>query len=149
MKKLCNGADVIMPNLTEASFLLGIEYDPQQTPEKVEKILKGLYALGAKNVILTGCSFEETKLGTATYDGTKIEYYFAEKQPVSCHGTGDVFASAVAGALIRGKSVTQAAKIGADYVVESIKQTLDDKKDHWYGVKFEPLLGELIDALKK
>ncbi len=148
MKKLCNGADVIMPNLTEACLLLGIEYDAQQTPQKVEKILKGLYSLGAKNVILTGCSFEETKLGTATYDGSKTEYYFAEKQPVSCHGTGDVFASAVAGALLRGKTVTKAAKIGADFVVESIKQTISDKKDHWYGVKFEKALPYLIESLK-
>ena len=26
MSELCNGADVILPNITEASFLLGIEY---------------------------------------------------------------------------------------------------------------------------
>lgn len=149
MKKLCFGADVIMPNLTEACLLLGLEYDENQTPEKVEKILKGLYSLGAKNVILTGCSFEETKLGTATFDGKSIDYYFAEKQPVSCHGTGDVFASAVAGAMVRGKSVKEAAKIGADFVVESIKQTLDDKKDHWYGVKFEKAIPYLINRLEK
>lgn len=149
MKKLCSGADVIMPNLTEACLLLGLEYDENQTPEKVEKILKGLYSLGAKNVILTGCSFEETKLGTATFDGKSIDYYFAEKQPVSCHGTGDVFASAVAGAMVRGKSVKEAAKIGADFVVESIKQTLDDKKDHWYGVKFEKAIPYLINRLEK
>jgi len=147
IKKLIKGADVIMPNLTEASLLLGIEYDPVQTKEKVEKILKGLYELGAKNVILTGCSFDDEKLGTATYNGSTVEYYFAEKQPLSCHGTGDVFASAVAGALVNGKTLSEAAKIAADFVVESIKKTQDDK-DHWYGVKFEKALGYLINSLK-
>lgn len=147
IRKLCNGADVIMPNLTEAGLLLDIPYDPVQTQGKIEKILKGLYKLGAKNIILTGCSFEEDKLGTATYNGTETVYYFAEKQSVSCHGTGDVFASAVAGALLRGKSVTQAAAIGADYVVESIKKTEADKNDHWYGVKFEKAIPYLLSKL--
>jgi len=146
MKKLINGADVIMPNLTEACLLLGIEYDPVQTEEKVEKILKGLYSLGAKNVILTGCSFEEDKLGIATYNGTSVEYYFAQKQSLFCHGTGDVFASAVAGALLNGKTLLQAAQIAADFVVESIKKTQGDQ-EHWYGVKFEKALGYLINRL--
>ncbi|MCR5699424.1 MAG: pyridoxamine kinase [Treponemataceae bacterium] len=147
MKKLVNGADVIMPNLTEASFLLGIPYDPVLTQEKTEKILKDLHKLGAKNVILTGVSFEETKLGAACYDGVKTDYYFAEKQALSCHGTGDVYASAVAGALVRGKSLLEASAIAADFVVESIKKTQDDK-DHWYGVKFEKALPYLIERLK-
>lgn len=148
MKKLVAGADVIMPNLTEASLLLGIEYDEKQTPQKVENILKGLYKLGAKNVILTGCSFEETKLGTAIYNGSTVDYYFAEKQKLSCHGTGDIFASAVAGALLRGKSLNQAASIAADFVVEAIRQTAPDAEDHWYGAKFEKALPYLIERLK-
>ncbi|MCR4789781.1 MAG: bifunctional hydroxymethylpyrimidine kinase/phosphomethylpyrimidine kinase, partial [Treponemataceae bacterium] len=147
MKKLVNGADVIMPNLTEASFLLGIPYDPVLTKERTEKILKDLYKLGAKNVILTGVSFEESKLGVASYNGSTFDYYFAEKQKLFCHGTGDVYASAVAGALMRGKSVAQASAIAADFVVESIKKTEGDK-DHWYGVKFEKALPYLIERLK-
>ncbi len=147
MKKLVNGADVIMPNLTEASFLLGIPYDENLTPERTEKILKDLHKLGAKNVILTGVSFEKSKLGVANYNGSTVDYYFAERQAVSCHGTGDVYASAVAGALLRGKTLAQASAIGADFVVESIKQTEGDK-DHWYGVKFEKALPYLIERLK-
>ena len=63
------------------------------------------------------------------------------------HGTGDVYSSAFAGALLRGKTAIQAAKIAADFTVESIKQTIPDK-DHWYGVKFEKALPELIKALE-
>ena len=148
MKKLCKGADVIRPNRTEASFLLGIPYVENPDKAKVEEILKSLYNLGAKNVVLTGVSFDPKLLGTASYDGKNIEYYFAEKQSLSCHGTGDVFASALAGALMRGKSLKEAAAIGADYVVESIKQTEGDK-DHWYGVKFEKAIPYLIKRLEK
>lgn len=147
MKKLCKGADVILPNLTEAAFLLGIPYiGGGYSKEHIEKICKDLHALGAKNVVLTGVSFEPSKLGVAVYDGKKVQYYFAEKQPVNSHGTGDVFASVVAGSLLRGKSLLEASSLAADFVVESLKQTAGDK-DHWYGVKFEKAFPYLIKRL--
>ncbi|MBQ9745538.1 MAG: bifunctional hydroxymethylpyrimidine kinase/phosphomethylpyrimidine kinase, partial [Clostridia bacterium] len=63
-----------------------------------------------------------------------------------CHGTGDVYASAFTGALIRGKSIFEAAKIAADYTVLCIENTKDDPA-HWYGVKFEPILPKLIEMI--
>ncbi len=147
MKKLINGADVIMPNLTEAAFLLGQPYKADGYDKAfIEKMARDLAALGAKNVIVTGVSFEPSKLGVAVYDGNKVEYYFNEKQAVSSHGTGDLYASVVAGALLRSKSLLDAASLGADVVVEAIKLTAGDK-EHWYGVKFEQALPYLIKRL--
>ncbi|WP_296328654.1 pyridoxamine kinase [uncultured Treponema sp.] len=147
MKKLCDGADVIMPNLTEASFLLGQKYIASGYDKSyIEKNCRDLHALGAKNVVLTGVSFAEKELGIAVYDGNKIEYYFNERQPVSSHGTGDLYASVLAGSLLRGKTLFEAASLGADVVVEAIKLTAGDK-DHWYGVKFEKALPYLIGRL--
>ncbi len=147
MKKLCKNADVIMPNLTEASFLLKIPYIAENYDEKyIEKVLKGLYELGSKNVILTGVSFEKSKLGIAVYDGQKFQYYFNEKRPNSSHGTGDLFASVTAGALMNGKSLFESASLAADVVVEALKVTKDDK-DHWYGVKFEKVIPYLVKRL--
>ncbi len=147
MKKLCVGADVILPNMTEASFLLGQEYKSIYDHNYIEDILKKLHGLGAKNVVLTGVSFDDKKLGVACYDGKKVDYYFTEKLPVSMHGTGDAFASAFTGALLNGKPLLESASIAADFVVESIKKTIDDK-DHWYGVKFEKALGYLIGRIE-
>ena len=150
MAKLCNNADVIMPNLTEAAFLIdqhyvGADYDQNF----IEDLCKKLYTkLNAKNVLLTGVSFNPKELGCAVYNGESYQYYFAEKQNVSMHGTGDAFASAVAGALCQGKSLIEAATIGADFVVESIKATINDK-EHWYGVKFEKALPFLFQQLNK
>ena len=122
MAKLCNGADVIMPNLTEASFLLDTPYVGEDYDQAyIEDMLKKLKALGAKNVVLTGVSFEKGKLGCACYDGNKIEYTFTNRLDASVHGTGDVFASSFAGALLRGKSILEAATIAQDYVVESAR----------------------------
>ncbi len=152
MAKLCKDADYILPNLTEASFLLGIPYVGEDYDQAyIEKVCRDLTKLGAKNVILTGVSFEKGKLGVAVYNGSSdsFEYYFAQEQPAFFHGTGDVYSSAFAGAIMRGKSAIQAASIAADFVVESIKYTLDDKVDHWYGVKFERAIPSLIRDLEK
>ncbi|MBP3717733.1 MAG: pyridoxamine kinase [Paludibacteraceae bacterium] len=146
MKKLCNGADVILPNMTEALLLLGQPYTETYDQTFVEDTLKKLYALGAKNVVLTGVNFNDGQLGVACFDGKQTQYYFTERINVAMHGTGDVYASSFAGALMRGKSILEAASIAADFVVETIKATMPDP-DHWYGVKFEKALPYLIERL--
>lgn len=147
MAKLVRGADFILPNLTEASFLLGIPYAGEDYDKPyIEKVMKDLYALGAKNVILTGVSFEKGKLGVAVYNGITFDYYFTERLNASMHGTGDVYASAFAGSLMRGKTPLEAASIAADFVVESMKKTIGDEK-HWYGVKFEKAIPYLVGRL--
>lgn len=147
MRKLCNKADIIMPNLTEAAFLLGEDYKGDNYDKNyIETTCKKLYKLGAKNVIITGVSFEKDKLGCAIFNGASFDYYFTEKIDVAMHGTGDVYASCVAGAICRGFSIQSAAALAADFVVESIKATIDDK-DHWYGVKFEKAIPYLIKRL--
>ena len=146
MKRLCQGADVILPNLTEAALLLGEDYRDTYDREYIEALLKRLHALGAKNVVLTGVSLKEGELGVACYDGATIQYYFTEHLMVTMHGTGDCYASAFSGALLRGHSLIDAAAIAADFVIETIRQTLPDSS-HWYGVKFEKALPYLIGRM--
>ena len=149
MARLVAVSDYALPNLTEASFLLGQEYiESGYDKAYIEKTIAGLHKLGAKNVILTGVSFEPSKLGVAVSDGNKIDYYFNERLPAAMHGTGDVYASAFAGALLRGKPVLDAAAIAADFVVESMKKTLGDDS-HFYGVKFEKAIPFLVNRLEK
>lgn len=145
MAQLCKGADYILPNLTEAAFLLGREVVLEGYDEAfVEDTCKALMELGAKNVVLTGVSFEESKLGAAIYDGKSVSYVFNDRIPRSSHGTGDVFASAFTGALMRGKTAVEAVQIAADYVCQSILAT---EEEHWYGVCFEKAMPELISAI--
>lgn len=146
MCRLCKGADVIMPNLTEAALLLGEEYRTEYDQTYIEQTVKRLHALGAKNVVLTGVSLEPNKLGVACYDGNEILYYFTDRLDVSMHGTGDCYASSFAGALMRGHSILESASIAADFVVETIRQSMGDPS-HWYGVKFEKALPYLISRM--
>lgn len=146
MKVLCGKADYILPNITEACFLTGMEYRTEYDRAYIDELLEKLTALGCKNVIFTGISYASGKTGVVIFENGIYSYYEHEKLPNSCHGTGDVYASAFVGAYVRGKSAFDAAKIAADYTVECIKATAEEE-NHWYGAKFEPVLGKLIQAL--
>jgi pyridoxine kinase len=147
MKGLCATADYLIPNLTEACLLTDTPYTTQYDREYIQSILEKLLALGAKNVIFTGVSFEEGKTGVVVYSQDSYEYYEHIFLSNSCHGTGDIYASAFAGALMQGKTPYESAKIAADYTVECIKATAEEE-NHWYGAKFEPVLSKLINALQ-
>ena len=150
MGELCGKADVIVPNLTEASFMLGIDYVGDNYDEAyIKKLLKDLTGLGCKTAVLTGVSFEPGKIGAMAYDSATDSYssYFNEKLPVSFHGTGDVFASACVGALMNGKDLTGALKIAVDYTLECIRETQKDPEARWYGVSFEAAIPMLVHSL--
>ena len=146
MAGLCSKADVIVPNLTEASFMLGIPYvEKGYDKNYIEDLLIKLAELGSRRVVLKGVSFDDKKLGIASYDSEtkKITWYFHEKMATSFHGTGDIFASVLTGALVQGRSLEDACRLAADFVVESIRATLSHKDYNWYGVDFESVLGML------
>ncbi len=150
MAKLCSKADVVVPNLTEAAFMLGepcklTGYDE----EYIKTTLKKLTALGAKCAVLTGVSFDPEKVGLMGYDAVKNEFfsYYHKRLNVSFHGTGDVFASTAVGALMRGKSLAEALKIAADNTVESIALTIADPDHENYGVRFERAIPKLLKTL--
>lgn len=145
MARLCQGADFLLPNLTEAALLTG------RTPKmaglsrgEVEDLIAALHGLGARNVILTGVAFDPDELGTAVSDGSRIEYDFNPRLRQMVHGTGDVFASVFAGAILRGRAPLEAAALAADIVCESIRLTDDS---HWYGVSFERAIPSLVMKL--
>ena len=148
MKKLCAIADIIIPNITEACFLTGMEYKEKYDENYILTLVKKLQEFN-KNliIILTGVSYKEGKIGVVVYENEKISYYEHKKIEKGCHGTGDVYSSAFVGALMNKKSLFDSAKIAADYVVMCIEKTKKDES-HWYGVKFEGLLGELIKMVK-
>ncbi len=147
MKKLVGEGDIVLPNITEASLLTDTEYREEYDEEYICGLVAGIHRLGAGTVVLTGVSYDANSTGVLVSEQGKQTYYRHELLDRGCHGTGDVYASSFVGAYMHGKTVPEAARIAADYTLACIKNTLDDP-DHWYGVKFEPVLGELIEALK-
>lgn len=147
MKRLCDVADILLPNITEAAFLTGMEYKDSYGEDYIRELLSKLVSGDKQTVILTGVGYKKDTTGVVVYKGGNMQYYEHVKIEKGCHGTGDVYASAFVGALLNGKSEYDAARIAADFTVTCILNTQDDA-DHWYGVKFEPVLGKYIEMLK-
>ena len=147
MRTLCAKADYIVPNITEACFLCDAPYKTEYDRSYIDLLLEKLTAQGCKNIILTGVSYAAGKTGIVVFENGQYSYYEHELLPNSCHGTGDIYASAFVGAFVRGKSAYDAAAIAANYTMDCIRCTakLDN---HWYGAAFEPVLGKLIEALQ-
>ena len=151
MATLCAKADIIVPNITEACFMTGMEYKTEYDESYVKELLLKLSDLGAKVSILTGVSFAEGKTGVMGYDKEKNEfsYYEHDKLPVSYHGTGDIFSSTCVGAMMNGMDWTEAVKVAADYTAECIRLTLEDPAKPWYGVNFEQAIPYLVEKIRK
>lgn len=151
IKTLIRKADIIVPNMTEAMFLLGMPYaEGPYDPAQIDEILLSLSGLGPNRVILTGVYYDEKKLGAASYDAStkKIGYSFSEKVDGFYYGTGDVFASALLGAMMNGIQADEAISIAVHYTAHSIERTKDEGRDVRYGVNFEQGLGEYIKAIE-
>ncbi len=148
MKSLCSKADYILPNLTEACFLTDTEYKTEYDRDYIDGIIEKLTDLGAKNVVFTGVSYRKDMTGIVVFENGEYSYYEHELLPGSCHGTGDIYASAFTGALVRGKTALESAQIAANYTMECIRETAGDK-NHWYGARFEPVLGKLIEMINE
>lgn len=151
MAKLCSKADLIVPNITEASYMLGIPYNPDYDEAYIKEVLKKLTDLGAKSAALTGISFNENEIGVYFYDSERDEYYsyFNEKLPAAFHGTGDIYASAALGAMMRGFTVPKALSIAVDFTLLTMKKTLADKDHRFYGVNFEEALPYYIERINQ
>ena len=147
MKELCAVADVIIPNITEACMLTGRPYTDTYGESEIGTLAEELGALGCKCVVLTGVGYQPEETGVVIYREGKFSYYAHKKVPRSYHGTGDIFAAALVGGFMYGKTLEEAARIAADFTAQCIENTYQDPA-HWYGVKFEPVLPGLFDMLK-
>jgi len=145
MKDLCSHADIILPNVTEAAMFAEMPYEMDLTEEYIRRILDNL---GHPCVILTGVGYGEGETGAAVCCGGNLEYYSHKRLGKSFHGTGDMFAACFTGALMQGKSKPESVKIAADFVCRAIENTCAEPA-HWYGVKFETALPELIRWLNR
>ena len=146
MKDVCACADIICPNLTEASFILDIPYTTDYDEEYVKDVLKQLTDLGCKKAVLTGISLEEGMLGAYSYDKENDEYYYYQnvEEPKHFHGTGDIWASTLCASLTKGKTFEDSIKIACDYVKECIRVTLLEDNYNEYGVNFEEAIPYLL-----
>ena len=144
--RLCGEADIIMPNITEAALMTGMEYREEYDEAYIKELLARLNELGAGISVLTGVSLEKGKTGVMGYERGTGEYYVYQNRRIDAayHGTGDLFSSTCVGEIMRGKDWRDAMRIAADYTAHTIEVTLGNPDKPWYGVDFEATIPELI-----
>lgn len=146
---LCAEADIIVPNITEACFMTGMEYKESYDESYIKELMAGLIRLGSKMAVITGVSLSPGKTGVYGYDKVNDKYFVYQNDRVDAtyHGTGDLFSSIAVGAIMRGLSVEAAFKLAADHTARTIQETLKNPAEPWYGVDFEATMPDLIKAL--
>ena len=149
MGELCKLGDYILPNTTEACYILHRPWKEEFTREEMLEIANELSQFTKRHVILKGDTNEEGKLGMIVLDKdeSSCEIVYNDKIDYVSHGTGDVFASAFVGSIMRDKSPTKAAQIAGEFTKRAIEKTVGDE-NHKYGVKFEQVILDLNDLLK-
>ncbi len=151
MAKLCARADIIVPNMTEASFMLNIPYSaPPYSEDYVKDVLVKLTELGCPVAMLTGVMLDTEHNGVMAYDSRTKEFfsYYSENLDIKLHGTGDIFASTLCGSLALGRDLLLSMKTAVDFTVECIRRSIGDD-EHKYGARFEECIGYLTDYLEK
>ena len=143
ISRLCGKAHVILPNLTEAALLSGVTYQENQDENYVNLLLD---RMEHPRVVLTGVAHGAQQTGILLKNKETRWSYFHKRIGKSCHGTGDIFAACFTGALLYGKNIQDSIKIAGKFTCKCVENTVLHPA-HWYGVRFEPLLGELMAML--
>ena len=152
MARLAELADVITPNLTEAAFLLGLDYRELPTDgDGLRRVAEELSLDGKRSVALTGASLAPGKTGAMCFDARtgRTEAVQTDFIAHPLHGTGDVFASVLTGALVKGVSLVEAASQAVDFIHACAVRTVAQDLPLREGVDFEPLLGMLAGGERR
>lgn len=144
VRSLCRAADLILPNLTEAKLLLGLDPALPSTISDEEALdLAGRLTALASRAVVTGLPMGKF-VGCA---GAGDEPFVVRHLHIdrSFPGTGDLFGAIVTGSLLRGNVLSAAADAAAGFVAQAIQHT-PRTADTRFGVWFEPLLPRLSPA---
>lgn len=154
MGTLVDGADVLMPNLTEASILTKRTYPGRDLSDaEVDDMIDALLDLGAKNVVLKGIDHDDGTIrnyvASADSGASGKQELAHSKLPFMTHGTGDAFASALCGALMAGRPLAESAHIAGEFVRHAMENTQYQPHHDERGVSFELNLDELTQLVRR
>lgn len=143
IRRLSSMADVITPNLTEASILLEEDIRSGDIPtSEVRSMLARLGAKGPRMVIITGVTLATGEYASVCYDKEHNSYWksVSDYLPVHYPGTGDIFAAVLTASLLQGDSLPIAVERATRYVELTIKTTYSYSTDPREGVMLEKTL---------
>lgn len=149
MGALVDGADLLTPNLTEASILTGIGYQGQNVDDTfVRRTIDALLNKGAQNIVLKGIVRGDGLIRNyVAGKDVELTETSGELLPFMLHGTGDLYASALLGALMAGQSLYEGVVFASAFVRDAMRITSEQPDFEVRGVSFESILGEITQLL--
>jgi pyridoxine kinase len=147
MAILCEKADVITPNITEACILANENYIGEEiTHEQALRLLEKLSLNQKRSVVITGIS-NKSSIESAVYDSKENDIFFAEsaKSPITYPGTGDLFASILCGGITNEVSLKESAQFASDFISRAATFTSQFETDVNDGIAFESFIHELTE----
>lgn len=148
MRTLIKSADIITPNITEASFLLGKEYKESLNEDEIKEYLVGLGNLGPKISIITSVTSSRGNeyIDTVLYDREEKMFYTYSHKRINAFycGTGDAFASLLIGWILRGEIIEKALEKSCNFIAEAIEYSEKFDYPPNEGILLESLLYKLI-----
>ena len=146
MRRLIGVADVIVPNLTEATFLTG-RYVGQEslTQAEAKEVVDGLLSFGPRSVVVTSSVESETGSHVVWgYNHKNGSYFTIPYEFIKVHfpGTGDMFSAVLVGELLNGKPLESAVRRAMD-VLETLILLERDESEKNKGIRIEKYLSVL------
>lgn len=153
MTKLVYQADIATPNLTELCLMTGADYEtvcalPMELKcEVIRQMADSLLQRGTGCLIVTGVHFTEegaSKIGNLLIDQERMEMIAFPYVGGSFSGTGDLFASVIAGGVVRGDDLTDLCRLAGQFVEVSMQDAMTAGAEAIAGTEFERHLGMLL-----
>lgn len=147
MKSLIQKANIITPNLTEASLLLDQPFSFDISEEETKEWLRKLSDIGPGTVVITGIPDEnqDKQFSVIAYNrnGSRFWKVPIDYLPADFPGTGDSFTSVLTGALLQGDSLPIALDRAVHFISYGVRATIGYSYDQNQGILLERILNRL------
>lgn len=143
MRELSSIADIMIPNYTEACFLVNDYFDKfDLTVDQSKDLIEKCRHLGSKSVVITSCKVEGQDC-VVGYDHLRDEYFKIEFELIDIRfpGTGDIFSAVLVADTLNGISLYEATQHAMNVVRDLILENMESK-ERYIGVNIEKFIEE-------
>lgn len=143
MAELVQFADILTPNLTEASILTNTDYNPDISHGELATICEKLSDMGPKRIVISGLERGDD-LENYIFEKGKAPVIITEHKVGSCRsGTGDVFSSIIAADAVNGIDFADSVRHASGFIAKVLRRTLELDLPRTDGICFEEFLCEI------